>query len=557
MKETTVLAFDSEDDGRGKPFLWCFTWDKGSTYFRKQHDAIAFVERFSASEKAEGRRLEVWATNLEYDLVNLFPADRLAEITFRFGRSHLCGATWKGAHFRDTVRHLPASVAELGGLVGLEKREKDLFSRDDRSFAAFLSRCQSDATITYRAARHFRDVYGEFGLAPKMTLASTALAIWKEGYWKKEIFRPRSEVWDLALDAYHGGRTEAFAGGEYDDVEAVDAASMFPWAMTSGPLPLPWGLYSRVGPGAAVEPFGIYDVDVESDLVLPRLPFRSADGTIYPNGRWRARYVGEELLAFARAGGRFRVRRGIVLRQSCDPFQSYVSDMFARKQSARGLDRSLYKLLLNGLYGKFGQKGRLVRAAPVSRFAKMEPRPSDARIWNGLAIWNTETSPPPWSNQVWPAFVTARARVKLADEMERVKKNGGRVLYCDTDSIFFSGGSARFPARARSIGQFERRGRFSKMLLVGKKEYALKTGPTSWECHAKGVPSAERFRYLTEGEATFQRPTRLRESARVSVPANVWKDVSKKRRTFLRANGPDGAIPSPILGDGQSRDDGS
>lgn len=553
-KSRTVVGFDSEDDGKGNPFLFCFVHPKGRAHFSSRHDALSWIERFAADCKAAGSKAEIWATNLEYDLCNLFPAERLAEVNFRFGRSALCGASWRGAEFRDTMRHVPASVSDLGEMVGLPKVERDLFDPGEvRTVERYLKRCQRDATITYRAAKMLSETFQGFGSHARMTLASTALSIWRDRFWKRPIYRPRHEIWQAASQAYHGGRTEAFAVGTFDDVTAVDVASMYPWAMTVKPLPLPWGLYQRHGAVAPerIQAFGLYDVEVESALEVPRLPVRTEQGTIFPNGRWRAWYVGEELQAFMAAGGRVRsVHKGFVFNEACEPFGGYVSEMFQKKSASRGVERSIYKLLANSLYGKFSQKGLITRAITVEKFLRMDPRPAGSRAWNGLIIYSQDGTPPPWSNMVWPAFVTARARVRLANEIQAIREAGGRVFYCDTDSVIFSG-ACSYPQKAKRIGEFELRGRYARLLLVGKKEYALAVGRNKWEAHVKGVPEAERLRFLMTGEASFSRPTRLRESARIGTVPNIWREVRKQRRTILRSHLPNGSLPSPILGDGE------
>ena len=523
--------------------------------------ALHYLENLGAEKKAVGSSVEVWCTNLEYDLCNLFDRNRISEVFLRFGRSYLCGARWRGVDFRDTVRHLPASVADLGELVGLRKKEGDLFKGKRPTFplsarmlAKYRTRCKRDAAITYQAAGRFYESYAAFGERARMTLASTALRIWQEKFWKREVRRPAPVIWQAALDAYHGGRTQAFAHGTFADVQVVDVASMYPWAMTVAPMPLPWGLMRRVPKGGTLQAFGVYRVKVTSHLAIPRLPVRTDKGTIFPNGTWIGWYVGEELQAFARAGGRVAVLGGYEFGEKCDPFRGYVDAMFKRKQRSRGMARVMFKLLLNSLYGKFGQQGRQVRAVTVAKFIAMSPRPKDAREWNGLVIYSEDSAPPPWSNNVWCAFVTARARVRLVDEMNAIVREGGRVLYCDTDSVIFSGGSRRYPDRAPRLGAFERRGRYKNLLLVGKKEYALDCGRGRWLPIAKGVPFAERMRYLRTGVAEFDRPARMRESARQGLTVNVWRRVTKERRVRLEKGvlQTDGTLATPTMKAGRT-----
>lgn len=355
MKPAYICGHDSEDGGKGDPFLWCFTHAEGSWYTRSQTDAREYIAKLSSTRKAKGQQLQVWATNLEYDLCNLFDLTSIREVSLRFGRSALCGARWNGTDFRDTLRHLSSSVESLGEMVGIHKLGATLFdsgnSRKHIPFAAYLERCQRDATITYRAATMFKQAYEELGERGRMTLASTALNLWKNQHWKREVQRPAQSVWEAALEAYHGGRTQAFSVGTFDNVSVLDVASMFPWAMTCKPLPLPWGMFRAVKRGSKLCPFGIFRCSIRHTSKLPLLPVRTKNGTIYPTGEWEGWYVGEEALAAVEAGAKISVIEGFEFGESCEPFGSYVETLFALKQRAKGGRREMYKLLLNSLYG--------------------------------------------------------------------------------------------------------------------------------------------------------------------------------------------------------------
>ncbi len=550
MKSAPELyGFDSEDDSKGTPLLFGFVHGAGSWWSRDRSTTLEYLHRIGHDAKQRKVKVEVWATNLEYDLVNLFGPDRIAEVFLRWGRNFLVGARWQGIEFRDTVRHIPASVEELGKLVGMRKVEKDLF-RDRRrkpTEAQLAKRCLRDAGITFRTAKELHSIYRGMGERPRLTLASTARSLWQEQYFKQPVYRPLDEIWDAAGAAYYGGRTEPFRIGEHGPVTVVDVASMFPWAMTAGPFPVPWGPFRRVGTGSRVEPTGVYRVHAKSSLAIPVLPHRTEQGLIYPNGSFSGWYVGEELEYFRAQGGEFRVIQGFEFFEHCDPFTTYVADLFARKQAARGPLRTIFKLLLNALYGKFGQKGEKVVSLPLDRFHKLKRAPLDYRVWNGLAIYRVDGVPPPWGNNIWPAIVTARARVRLHQEMQKLSDRGARLFYCDTDSVMFDLKGARYPAQVTEPGKFELRGRFRKILIVGKKEYAIEGFDGRMELHAKGVPMIARKEYLETGRASFDRPTRILESTRTGGTPNVWTTRSKQRRVSFasRTRKADGSL-SPI-----------
>lgn len=522
-REPFLAGLDSEDDGAGSPYLFCLVHERGS--FSTPH-AWRMREKLSllASQlHEEGRYLEVWATNLEYDLVNLFGADTIREVTIRWGRSYLISARWRRIEFRDTVRHIPMGVKALGELVGIPKLTRD----------RTVAYCMRDAAITYRTGRELHATYQHFGVRPRTTLASSAYAVWSTQHFDARVYPAAEEIRETAREAYHGGRTEPFAIGDFRRVHVIDAASMFPWAMIQGEFPVPWGSYVRVPRNSPLEPTGLYRVRVRSQLDIPVLPFRTREGTVFPNGSWTGWYVGEELQYFQACGGTVDVLRGFEFGETVRPFDDYVRVMFRGKTKARGPLRLMYKLLLNALYGKFAQRGERVISVPLETFESMNPRPINVRIWNGLVMFEREGTPPPWGNVIWSALVTARARVRLHKEMLRVRNAGGRVLYCDTDSVMYTGAKLRYPAKATRPGQFESRGSFDELVIVGKKEYALRKGRT-WELHAKGVPQPAREAYIRTGTATFQRPIRVREAAARGLQANVWTEHTKTRRVSFK-----------------------
>lgn len=537
-----VIGFDSEDDGNGNPLMFAFVSAHGQFTCESSEDALDYLLVKGAEMRRKGFYLEAWATNLEYDLVNMYGPERIKRVKLIFGKSNLVGAEWrrKNVKFRDTVRHIPISVAEWGEVLGLPKVEKDLFDRKRKPTKAELKRrCIRDAAITYRSGRYLHEFYGVFDVTPKMTLASTALTIWKTKYWKREIAPTEDWIIETARDAYYGGRTEPFAIGTHEKVQAIDAASMFPWAMVVEELPLPWGLYERIRANGVIHKHSICEASIRvSSVRVPLLPYRSHSGLSYPVGDWYGTYTGEELQYAASLGYEVRIKSGIRFLETCSPFDGYVADIFRRKSNTRGPLRMGYKYLLNALYGKFAQRGDKIEVVPLEEFLNLQDPPEDFRVWNGLAIYTREEPPPIWGNCVWPAFITSRARMRLHREMLRVIDAGGTPLYCDTDSVIFKlpeGLKAiPYPDKAKEPGEFESRGVYRRIHIAGKKEYGLEDHNGEWDYAVKGIPSGVRSDYLFTGRATYEKPIRVKESARRGIPANKWVPITKVRRVTYK-----------------------
>jgi len=315
--------------------------------------------------------------------------------------------------------------------------------------------------------------------------------------------------------------------------------------MTVDRFPLPWGPFRRVGKDADIQATGLYYVILEGNVLHPTLPYRTPEGTIYPNGLYDAWYIGAEIKAALENGVKIRVVKGYEFIEDRAPFNGYVKDFYALKEAAKGPARLGYKLLLNALYGRFGQTGEKVVATTIERFTKVRKPPQKFRVWNGLVIYSVNGSPPPWGNNLWPAIITARARIRLAAEMQKIRDAGGTVLYCDTDSIIYKGADGLvYPEKAAKIGDFELRGQFEKIPIAGKKEYGLWGYDGKCYLHAKGVPFSQREKYLLTGTAEYEKPNRLRESSRRGLQANVWQSVVKVRKVSFsqRVRKPDGTF---------------
>jgi len=527
-----MIAIDTEDNSKGTPTLFCAVSDVGSYTTRHRLDFLHYL----MNQKGQ----DVWATNLEYDLVNVF-GEFLPEVKLRFGHSALISATWKGVRFLDTLRHVPASVAQLGEWVGRPKL------KFDPNNAAY---CLNDAAITRDAVKHVESIYKDLGIdKPGGTLPSTALKIWRntwpEGKW---AMLPIPPVMDAAREAYYGGRVECFEVGKFKNVSAIDMSSAFPWAMITEPFPIPWGPVKRWKGGDAIEPTGIYHVRcfLDPGESSGSLPFRGEGGLVFPFGEWSGTYTGIELQSHLAYGGRVEIIAGFLFIHSGSPFTNYVQRLWDWKSRARGVRRQVTKLLLNGLYGKFGERGDRTVVKSLDDYRATLPRSLETRLSLGMAITTVPGPPPPWANVVWAALVTARCRVRLLQELHKLRSQGARVLYVDTDGIFFiepPGSKIHYPEKAQKPGDWEYRGRFD-LIIEGKKEYALRAPGGPWEYHAKGVPYAAREAYIRNGHAEFERPNRLRESIRRGKTPNVWEPRTKDRRKVLTK----GVVKPIILG---------
>ena len=176
--------------------------------------------------------------------------------------------------------------------------------------------------------------------------------------------------------SYWGGRAEAFAQGRFDGEFALyDAVSLYPNAvMNLGTLPTARDWYvltdwdiDRCHGGLCTVEFDYRVIDEETgehfdmhDEVHPCLPVSLVDKTIYPLSGISHCTVHEARYA-KQCGAKIRVLSGYAYDagEGDSSLAHYSRELLTRKQAAdddgNQAARTVYKLLLNSLYGKFGQ----------------------------------------------------------------------------------------------------------------------------------------------------------------------------------------------------------
>lgn len=140
-------------------------------------------------------------------------------------------------------------------------------------------------------------------------------------------------------------------------------------------------------------------------------------------------------------------------------FDEYVEHWSLVKQTTKGGERQIAKLMLNSLYGKFGTNPMRAHKRPK---------------WDkGFLQW--ETCPPTEGkvfNVAVAAFVTAWARKELVDGIESCQG----FCYCDTDSVHVAsidGKSARFTGKVHDtkFGHWKYENRFVRAKYLRQKTY--------------------------------------------------------------------------------------
>lgn len=263
--------------------------------------------------------------------------------------------------------------------------------------------------------------------------------------------------------SYWGGRAEAFARGRFDGPHSLyDAVSLYPNAVINlGTLPTARDWYvltdwdiDRCHAGICTVEFDFRQLDEEtgeliSDELHPCLPVAMPGKTIYPlHGVshctvHEARYAKE-------CGARVKVLSGYGydLGDGDSSLAQFSRELLTRKQEADNAGdmarRTVYKLLMNSLYGKFGQHrvdwdlndmraACRVLALPSLAVLEQIPNWPEEAAAAGLEIEQQVNVGACWCPE-WAALIQGYARYIESKAMREYV-----ALVGSTDSVLISG----------------------------------------------------------------------------------------------------------------------
>lgn len=359
---------------------------------------------------------------------------RIIQLTIRDHHNH----SWV---LRDSVALLPFTLKKICETFDVEHKKGDFDHmkihwgnwRDLKpEWEPYLI---DDCRGLFEALHHFEELLMRMfnvNLRHNMTLAQLAMDVYRTKYMKFPLPTYESREENIRK-SYFGGRTEIITmrgkGLKYYDVK-----SEYPYVMKNKPMPVgvPITNYDM-----KVTDFGIAHATVTAPdgIYIPLLPHRSENGKLlFPRGTFSGWWCTPELQKAVELGYKVKIHWGYEFEQA-HIFTEYVDALYHIKEtSKKGSPMYLIsKLLMNSLYGKFGQRREREELVifPTDT-AGMEPLDfyAESEIW----VKKTESK----SKHILPAiasFVTCYGRLRLYEAIEEALSKGGEIYYMDTDSI--------------------------------------------------------------------------------------------------------------------------
>ena len=276
-------------------------------------------------------------------------------------------------HFVDSFWLLKAPLKEIGKSIGLHKTgpEDGLSELERREWFAsvpyddLVVYNERDCVILWKAIDMFENAILEFGGQLQMTLASCSMHLFRRRYLKQDIDTAQA-INERAEKTYFASRVEVYKRGggkkwlRSKPLYYYDINSSFPYSMTK---PMPGQLIRNTAtiPDSYLDEASgaIYIADVEVEVpecYIPTVPIRSENRVFFPVGSWRSWLTSVDIQLLLREGGKITKVHEMMEFEPFMDLADFANDLYnKRKASEDDFQKTVYKLLLNSLYGKFAE----------------------------------------------------------------------------------------------------------------------------------------------------------------------------------------------------------
>ena len=137
-----------------------------------------------------------------------------------------------------------------------------------------------------------------------------------------------------------------------------------------------------------------------------------------------------------------------------NPFKDFLLKLYKNKQTTKGAEKQFNKIIINSLYGKYGQRQENMTHIFTNFFEK-ETYLEEFKTTSYLPI---------------AMYITAKARFILNTYIDIFGEN---FIYCDTDSIYFKGKLPQNIKIGKELGEWDLEHDKEDAIFLGQKIYKI------------------------------------------------------------------------------------
>lgn len=397
------------------------------------------------------------AHNIVYDITVLNGFQILPELGWElesfYSKNPVSIFRWKKDSIRlvglDSSNLFPGKLENLGISLNVPKMEVDFKTVRDSELMTY---CKRDVEIMrFGFESWFKFLRDNECGSFKPTVASTAFNTWRHKHLTDIVhIHDNKLAIELERESFKGGRTECLFQGkiENENFYYLDINNMYGFVMQNYDYPArlwsaresgdPWRLAWKLKKYCCI-------ARVVLEVSKPVFPMKHNQHVCYPTGLLETTLTTPEL-KLAITEGWLREVKAVSWYRKENLFENYVKDFRSVREKYQDQNSDIYekivKLLINSLYGKFGQKKltqeKIGECDPYTFFREqvydMTRQEYFDQIWLGGTIFSEKTEGEAYHS--FPAItshVTAYARLYLNWFVNQVPK--GCVYYMDTDSL--------------------------------------------------------------------------------------------------------------------------
>ncbi|MCK9327713.1 MAG: hypothetical protein M0P69_19620 [Bacteroidales bacterium] len=573
-----VLAGDTVEKIHD-PYLICACFSRSRRDTWKDYHGRNFKRRFWREVDRwtqEGRKTWIFAHNAKYDTLAAGAVHWLVKmgytvLGFSDDNPFILKLAKKVNDKRKTILILSStnyyknSLAELGTIFGLPKLDA-AFNAPLRDAITY---CRRDVEILKLAMDHFinfirTEDLGNFA----QTIAGQAFSSYRHRFMHHDIYiHVDRRALEIEREAYSGGRTEAWRIGVVPEKMFVcDVNSQYPFVMMEKSYPVMLKTIRNtmdLDTAAAMIEKGYLLIGRASiDTADPIFPVK-AGRLIFPVGKFETTLTTPEISAGI-ARGIITSLKDVCIYEGGKIFMDYVDYFYNARLEAKAkgdkVHDLMYKLFLNSLYGKFGQRAidwEAVGEAPPDVVSVEQIFDVDTqsrrlvKIFGGTIFKSIPkqgvAAEAANSFPAVAAHVTAYARMLLWSYIEIA--GFSNVAYMDTDSLFVNeAGLERLqaagvldPTRLGAL-KLEKEG---QLTIYGVKDYVF-DGKAKIKGISKNAIKISETDYIVNQWASLS--TMLRDGT-----TDGYKNMLVKKhlsREYTKGNIMPGGWVAPLIMDG-------
>ena len=439
--------------------------------------------------------------------------------------SRLVKAKIGRAEIRDSYALLPFPLRLIGDKKEIEywKLEKEHRNEHLSEIKDYL---RADCVELWEAINAFFNEYGRH-----LTCASAAI----KNLCKIEDLKIENSgvaFFDVMTPHYYGGRCECINGGSYIDTELkyLDINSAYPFAMMHD-HPIGNEYNYEFDPNPTIIPHGFYTIKGKSRGALC---YRDKAGLHFDRSNEPKIFntTGHELLAGIETDTLDIIehisQKVFTRTKNFGAFINYFWD--ERQKHEKGTHLNLFaKLMMNSAYGKFAANPDnydtyVIYDAGIAEFLVNHGWEIRGEIGEKSILCSKplEQENSRYYNVATGASITGFVRSMLLRAISSVEN----PIYCDTDSIIFTG--EHNIDMGKELGQWDMEGIYNEGYFAGKKLYAVKNNKEE-KLASKGTRlNFEQIKAIAQGSTL---------EYKFDAPTFSWKNETKFTKRNIRKTG--------------------